>query len=141
MNEGGDYDKLGRGCIWHGQIERCIHQNHVFAVRPRGAPPEWISAIIASQYAQFYFMIQSKQSTNLASISSTNLMELPVVVPPSAEQNMILSFIAGASSSFDSLTAEAKRAIDLLQERRTALISAAVTGKIDVRELADTEAA
>ena len=36
-------------------------------------------------------------------------------------------------AKFDELTAEAERAIDLLQERRTALISAAVTGKIDVR--------
>jgi len=43
--------------------------------------------------------------------------------------------------SFDALTAEAERAIELLQERRTALISAAVTGKIDVRGLAETEAA
>lgn len=39
----------------------------------------------------------------------------------------------------DALTAEAQRAIELLQERRTALISAAVTGKIDVRGLAETE--
>ena len=42
---------------------------------------------------------------------------------------------------FDALTAEAQRAIDLPQERRTALISAAVTGKIDVRGLAESEAA
>jgi type I restriction enzyme S subunit len=141
MNEGGDYDKLGRGCVWHGQIDPCIHQNHVFAVRPHGASPEWISAIIGSQYAQFYFMILSKQSTNLASISSTNLMELPVVVPSGTDQEAILKFIVGTSSSFDTLTTEAERAIGLLQERRTALISAAVTGKIDVRELAHVEAA
>ena len=41
----------------------------------------------------------------------------------------------------DALTAEAEKAIDLLQERRTAIISAAVTGKIDVRGLTETEAA
>ena len=39
MNEGGDNDKLGRGAIWHGQIDPCIHQNHVFAVRPHGVEP------------------------------------------------------------------------------------------------------
>ena len=42
---------------------------------------------------------------------------------------------------FDALTAEAERAIELLRERRTTLISAAVTGKIDVRGLAEVEAA
>ena len=42
------------------------------------------------------------------------------------------------SAKFDTLTAEAQRAIDLLQERRTALISAAVTGRIDVRAIANS---
>ena len=40
------------------------------------------------------------------------------------------------TAKLDALTAEAERGIELLQERRTALISAAVTGQIDVRELA-----
>ena len=141
MNEGGDCDKLGRGCIWQGQLDPCITQNHVFAVRPRHVSSEWLNAITASRYAQFYFMSRSKQSTNLASISSTNLMELPVIVPPNDEQSEILAFMARQAALFVSLTAEATQAISLLQERRSALISAAVTGQIDVRGLAGSEAA
>jgi hypothetical protein len=133
MNEGGDFDKLGRGHVWGGQIDPCITQNHVFAVRPRQVSSEWLNAVTGSDFAQFYFMTRSKQSTNLASISSTNLMELPVILPPVNEQRAILSFIADQTSRLDTLTAEAQRAIDLLQERRTALISATVTGQIDVR--------
>ncbi len=34
LTEGGDPDKLGRGSVWHGEIEPCIHQNHIFCVRP-----------------------------------------------------------------------------------------------------------
>ena len=34
MTEGGDIDKLGRGCVWMGDIPDCLHQNHIFAVRP-----------------------------------------------------------------------------------------------------------
>lgn len=134
MNEGGDFDKLGRGYVWYGQIDPCITQNHVFAVRPRLVSSEWLNAITSSNFARFYFMSRSKQSTNLASISSTNLMELPVILPPVSEQNEILSFIACEISRFNTLSSEAQRAIDLLQERRTALISAAVTGQIDVRK-------
>ncbi len=133
MNEGGDFDKLGRGHVWDGQIDPCITQNHVFAVRPRKVASAWLNAITGSDFAQFYFMTRSKQSTNLASISSTNLMELPVILPPEKEQHAILAFIADQTARFDTLTTEAQRAIDLLQERRTALISAAVTGQIDVR--------
>jgi type I restriction enzyme S subunit len=141
MNEGGDFDKLGRGAIWHGQITDCIHQNHVFAVRPHGISAEWLNRIISSQYAQFYFMGRSKQSTNLASISATNIMELPVVLPPESEQHAILAFIDSEITKLDSLRDEAQRAINLLQERRSALIAAAVTGQIDVRgTISQTEA-
>ncbi|MBS0469172.1 MAG: hypothetical protein JSS31_17620 [Proteobacteria bacterium] len=135
MNAGGDFDKLGRGHIWRGDMAACIHQNHVFAVRPHGVSSEWLNAITDSGYAQFYFMTRSKQSTNLASISSTSIMELPVLLPPVNEQGAVLTYIAKQTSQFDALMAEARTAITLLQERRTALISAAVTGQIDVRGL------
>lgn len=136
MNEGGDFDKLGRGHIWNGEIEDCIHQNHVFAVRPTTVSSEWLNRVTSSEAAQFYFMSRSKQSTNLASISSTNVMELPLQLPPDDEQATIIAFLDTEIARLDELTAEATRAIALLKERRTALISAAVTGKIDVRTLA-----
>ena len=54
-------------------------------------------------------------------------------IPPLADQRHIVTYLAGECASLDNLSTEAQRAIDLLQERRTALISAAVTGQIDVR--------
>ena len=58
-------------------------------------------------------------------------MRLPV--PPLDEQSEIAAFLERETDKLDALRAEAKRAIDLLKERRSALIAAAVTGKIDVR--------
>lgn len=136
MNEGGDFDKLGRGCVWDGQIDPCITQNHVFAVRPHNVSPAWLSAITDSDYAQFYFMTRSKQSTNLASISSTNLMDLPVVLPPDVEQKAILGYIAHDSKRSGELLSVTEAALELLKERRQALISSAVTGQIDLRDFA-----
>ncbi|EIL89068.1 Type I site-specific deoxyribonuclease [Rhodanobacter fulvus Jip2] len=133
MNEGGDFDKLGRGAIWGGEIEDCIHQNHVFAVRPHAVSPQWLNQITSSQYAQFHFMGRSKQSTNLASISSTNVMELPILFPPHEEQAAVLAFVECENARLDALHDASTRAISLLKERRSALIAAAVTGKIDVR--------
>jgi type I restriction enzyme S subunit len=69
------------------------------------------------------------------------LQNLRIPIPPLKEQGWLLEKITSSVNELTSLTAEAQRAIDLLQERRTALISAAVTGKIDVRGLAETEAA
>jgi type I restriction enzyme, S subunit len=68
-----------------------------------------------------------------ASLSQDLLKRLPVLLPPESEQIEICDYLDASSAQFDTLTAEAQRAIDLLQERRTALISAAVTGQIDVR--------
>lgn len=56
-------------------------------------------------------------------------------LPPAEEQYAIASFLIEQASKWDALIAEAEAAIDLLQQRRSALISAAVTGKIDVRGL------
>ena len=133
MNEGGDFDKLGRGAIWRGEISNCIHQNHVFAVRPHSISSEWLNELTSARYAQFYFMTRSKQSTNLASIGSSSIMELPVLLPPIEEQLEILDFIASETGKLDALDRESERAISLLKERRSALIAAAVTGQIDVR--------
>lgn len=136
MNEGGDFDKLGRGHVWAGEIDPCIHQNHVFAVRPTEIPSAWLNLLTGSDYAQFYFMTRSKQSTNLASISSTNIMELPLLLPPAHERAEIADFVHQETHRFDDMVGAARTAIDLLKERRAALISAAVTGQIDVRGIA-----
>ena len=62
-------------------------------------------------------------------------------VPPESEQQEIVDWISLRCKTLDTLIAEAESAITLLQERRSALISAAVTGQIDVRNAVATEAA
>jgi type I restriction enzyme S subunit len=131
MNEGGDFDKLGRGSVWQGEIEPCIHQNHVFAVRPTAVPSEWLNAFTGSLAAQFYFMGRAKQSTNLASISSSNIMELPVAMPPAAEIDLLLAHIDRETARLDALVAKKTRFTELLREKRQALITHAVTKGLD----------
>ncbi len=63
-------------------------------------------------------------------------LAMQVPVPPLKEQTLIVADIIQGLGDLDALSTEAQKAIDLLQERRTALISAAVTGQIDVRKLA-----
>ena len=80
LTEGGDFDKLGRGCLWEGQVEPCIHQNHVFRVRP--TPGKLNSSFFAhylqSAKAKHYFLRCAKKTTNLASINLTQLKAFPV---------------------------------------------------------------
>jgi len=69
-------------------------------------------------------------------INVEEIRSFVVPSPPFTEQAEIAAFLEREVERFDSLTAEANRASALLQERRSALISAAVTGKIDVRQAA-----
>lgn len=64
MTEGGDYDKLGRGTVWRGDIENCLHQNHVFCIRTDKTKliPEFLSYQAGSQYGKKYFLMCSKQT-------------------------------------------------------------------------------
>jgi type I restriction enzyme S subunit len=136
MTEGGDFDKLGRGHIWDGQIAHCLHQNHIFAVRPSHEflNPHYLALVMRSGYGRAYFTATSKQSTNLASTNSTKLGNLPMPIPDLVEQERIVIELRREMSKIDSLIADVRMAIGKINELRTSLISAAVTGKIDVRE-------
>jgi len=61
-------------------------------------------------------------------------MELPIVVPPSDERQLILTHVECVLEKMKTVINLSEREVELLQERRTTLISAAVTGKIDVRD-------
>jgi len=67
------------------------------------------------------------------SLSEGYQATLPLVVPPSEEQQAIADFLDRETAKIDALIAKVREAIERLKEYRTALISAAVTGKIDVR--------
>lgn len=135
MTEGGDFDKLGRGHVWNEQLAQCLHQNHIFAVRPRrdALTSHFLALVMSSAYGRAYFTATSKQSTNLASTNSTKLRNLAVPLPGLDDQVVITRWTVHETAKIDSLIGKVRQAINHLKEFRTALISAAVTGKIDVR--------
>lgn len=138
MTEGGDIDKLGRGCVWRGEIEGCLHQNHIFAVRPnqKRLLPDFLVVLMASRHGRCYFEITAKRTTNLASTNSTTLGAFPLYLPDIQVQSEILEAVASETSSMDTAINQADREIVLLREYRTRLIADVVTGKLDVREAA-----
>jgi type I restriction enzyme S subunit len=107
-------------------------------VKFRGKPNVMSSSFLLlwlmSEYCQARLLTLATGSTALG-IKSSKLGMIDCLVPPMSEQLEISAFIDSETVKMDRLVCEAQRAIDLLQERRTALISAAVTGQIDVREV------
>ncbi len=83
MTEGGDLDKLGRCAMWRGEVDLCLHQNHVFRVRMgKAVVPYYARAFMQCEAARGYFLRVAKRTTGIASINKTQLGQLPVWVPP-----------------------------------------------------------
>lgn len=135
MTEGGDIDKLGRGALWRGEVLNMLHQNHVFAVRPSYAlDSEFLVYWLDGPVARTYFRTTAKQTTNLAGTNKWTLGNLPIPVPPHDDQRRVVDALDSQTAKIDALIYESKQFIELSRERRAALITAAVTGQIDVRE-------
>lgn len=88
MTEGGDPDKLGRAALWRGEIDLCVHQNHIFKVRGLKGRlvPEYLRSLAGSAYGKAYFLSVAKKTTGIASINKAQLSAFPVLLPPLAEQ-------------------------------------------------------
>ncbi len=127
FTEGGDFDKLGRGCVWQGQIDPCLHQNHVFAVRcdPDRLLPSLLACNASAAHGRKYFILNSKQSTNLASINSTQLKVFPIPLPPLPEQDKIAEILSASDAAIEKTT----DLIDAKQRQKKALMQQLLTGK------------
>ncbi len=127
MNEGGDFDKLGRGDVWQGQIDPCLHQNHVFAVRPdpKMMNSFFLAALAASHYGKTYFLSCAKRSTNLASINSSQIKDFPALVPPLPEQNKIAKIL----STWDEAIITIEQMLVNSQQQKKTLMQQLLTGQ------------
>ena len=102
-------------------------------------------SLISNEYANEFLCIlkandamdEGVNVTAQPALSLGGLNNLPFLRIPLIEQNQIIDYVKRIQTKFDSLIEKSNSAIELMQERRTALISAAVTGKIDVREWGD----
>ena len=130
MNEGGDFDKLGRGTVWSGEIDDCIHQNHVFRVRTDRSVlnPEYLALHSECHYGKRYFLISSKQSTNLASINATQLRRYPIALPPLDEQARIVARLSAAKAHLSGL----EQSVAKLRAQKLGLMQDLLTGKVRV---------
>jgi len=132
--------KTGNVAVCDGLKEPAYVNQHLCLIRGNGSTlPRFLGSILKSSIGQTHFELS--QYGMKQGLSLEDIREAPMLAPPPSEQRQILDRLDLDETTLGALSRKAASAIDLLQERRTALISAAVTGKIDVRNLATTEAA
>jgi type I restriction enzyme S subunit len=127
LTEGGDFDKLGRGAVWRGQIKDCVHQNHIFVVRPytKKLDVRFFAYQTQGPRGRAYFQSCSKQSTNLASINSSQLKQFPTALPRLPEQRKIADIL----TTWDEALTQLDALIEAQERRKKALMQQLLTGR------------
>ncbi len=130
LTEGGDHDKLGRGAIWNGEVDNCIHQNHVFRVRldTELYTSQWFNGYLKTDFAKRYFLKCAKKTTNLASINITQLKGLPMPDIDIKEQVRFEKIITSINSQMLSNTELAHQ----YDENFNALMQKAFKGELNL---------
>ena len=126
---------LGSVCVANAEVENGYVSQHVALCRPNSKvnSPEWLGFYVLSDIAKEQ-LIGSGYGGTKVQLSLEDIRELVVLLPTETEQPEIAKHITDKMARFSRLVEVANAQIEYLQERRTALISAAVTGKIDVRD-------
>lgn len=134
MTEGGDRDKLGRGCVWHGEIEPCLHQNHIFAVQTSKDTllPEFLEYLTVSDVGRSYFDVTAIKTTNLACTSSSKVLAFTIPLPSVEEQVEIVEALNTKCAGIDALIAKKQQYLTEIENYKKSLIYEYVTGKKEV---------
>ena len=137
MTEGGDRDKLGRGCVWHGEIEPCLHQNHIFAVQTSKDTllPEFLEYLTVSDVGRSYFDVTAIKTTNLACTSSSKVLAFTIPLPSVEEQAEIVEALNTKCAGIDALVAKKQQYLTEIENYKKSLIYEYVTGKKEVLPL------
>ncbi|MFR9718674.1 restriction endonuclease subunit S [Aeromonas diversa] len=122
-----------RGSVAMTGIDTTLSQHLAFiTVTSTKISPMYLCIWLESQYQRIRFESEGWGSTK-AAITCSDIKSYPLPEPPLNEQSKIVEYVGERSKTFDLLIQKSESMISVLQERRTALISAAVTGKIDLR--------
>ena len=130
--EGGE---VGRTAIWRGELNECFYQKAIHRVRPRSDSeiPRFFYFLMYALAKQGVFTAGGNPNT-IDHLTAIQLRHYRVPFPSTGEQHAIAGLLDHETAKADDLIARVRQAVDLLKELRTALIAAAVTGEIDVRE-------
>jgi type I restriction enzyme S subunit len=126
---------FGRAVVVPEGIQPGIINPRLILLRPMRSTvvPEYLELFLKSELSYSQMDAITRGGTmDIINLSTISALVMPL--PPKAEQAEILKKVQGTNSQIDALLTDVGKAIDLFKELRTALISAAVTGKIDVRE-------
>lgn len=127
--EGGE---VGRCAIWNGELEECYYQKAIHRLRARSAE-EYVRFFFYAMQAVAYSgaFVAGGNPNTIDHLTADKLRKHRFLFPPLEEQHAIADFLDRRTAQIDGVIAKKQRMIDLLHEKRQALISEAVTKGLD----------
>ena len=127
--EGGE---VGRTAMWGGALDECFYQKAIHRVRPRSDSevPRFFYFLMSALAKGGVFTAGGNPNT-ISHLTAVQLRRYRVPFPATDEQFKIATFLDRETAKLDALVAKKERLVELLQEKRTALITRAVTRGLD----------
>ncbi len=127
----GSKDQIGRLAIWDGSIDPCVHQNHLIKVRlVVGLMNKWVLFWLLSPVGRHFIEEVSSSTSGLYTLSVNKVGDLPVIVPPLAEQEQIIAEVERCLSVIEELEAGGEANLTRADRLGQAILLQAFTGKL-----------
>jgi type I restriction enzyme S subunit len=127
----GSKDQIGRLAVWDGSIDPCVHQNHIIKVRPIEARmPKWILHWVQSPGGRHFVELVASSTSGLYTLSVGKVGDLPIALPPLAEQERIVAEVERRLSVVEESSALVTANLQRATRLRQSILQRAFEGKL-----------
>jgi type I restriction enzyme S subunit len=137
----GSRTQIGRCAMWSGELDNCVHQNHIIRVRPLpGLIPKYINLFLNSPAGQNAIQSVASSTSGLYTLSVSKIEKLPVALPPTKEQESIVDAVEEQLSVIDHLEMDLDTKVMSSQGVRQSILRHAFTGQLTLQDPDDEPA-
>ena len=123
--------QIGRMAVWKGQIENCVHQNHIIRARARsGVDPQFVEAYWNSPAGSAGVLGVASSTSGLYTLSVSKVAGLPIPLPPLAEQRRIVAEVERRLSVIQQAEAAAEASLQRAERLRQSILKRAFAGEL-----------
>lgn len=127
----GSRTEIGRCALWDGQVADCVHQNHIIRVRPfPEVLPKYVNIFLNSPIGQTFIQMVASSTSGLYTLSISKIDRLPIALPPTVEQEVIVEMVEDYLSVIEHLETDIEMKFKGAQSLRQAILRHAFTGKL-----------
>lgn len=127
----GSRTEIGRCALWNGEVEDCVHQNHIIRVRlAKGVLPQYVSIFLNSPVGQFAIQQAASSTSGLYTLSVNKVKRLSIALPPLAEQEAIADHAEGHISRVDEVGTALLEQLARSTRLRQSVLHQAFSGKL-----------